>query len=59
MQWYIKFDNFMMRSASMRCVMDQCCYIKHFDFLYIILFLFVNDTLIAGSDMRELDKLKN
>lgn len=58
MQWHIKFDNFMMRSGSMRFVMDHCCYIKHFDSLYIILFLFINDMLLAGTYMRELDKLE-
>ncbi|KAD4889451.1 hypothetical protein E3N88_21524 [Mikania micrantha] len=38
--------------------MDHCCYIKKFSKSYIILLLYVDDMLIAGSDMKEINKLK-
>ena len=57
-QWYLKFDNFMERSGFKRCQMDHCCYLKKFSSSYIILLLYVDDMLIAGSDMKEISKLK-
>jgi hypothetical protein len=57
-QWYLKFDDFMMRSGYTRCAMDHCCYVKHFNASYIILLLYVDDMLIAGSNMVEINKLK-
>ena len=57
-QWYLKFDNFMMRNGYTRSAMDHCCYFKRFDSSYIILLLYVDDMLIAGSNMREINKLK-
>ncbi|KAI3767934.1 hypothetical protein L2E82_18363 [Cichorium intybus] len=57
-QWYLKFDSFMQRSGYHRCEMDHCCYLKKFNSSYIILLLYVDDMLIAGSDMQEINKLK-
>ncbi|KAM0059035.1 putative RNA-directed DNA polymerase [Helianthus debilis subsp. tardiflorus] len=57
-QWYLKFDNFMGRVGYKRCDNDHCCYIKKFKGSYIILLLYVDDMLIAGSDMTEIKKLK-
>ncbi|KAJ0555551.1 putative RNA-directed DNA polymerase [Helianthus annuus] len=57
-QWYLKFDNFMGRIGYKRCDNDHCCYIKKFKGSYIILLLYVDDMLIAGSDMSEIKKLK-
>ncbi|KAF5797362.1 putative RNA-directed DNA polymerase [Helianthus annuus] len=57
-QWYLKFDNFMGRVGYKRCDNDHCCYIKKFKGSYIILLLYVDDMLIAGSDMSEIKKLK-
>ncbi|KAD3066803.1 hypothetical protein E3N88_34683 [Mikania micrantha] len=57
-QWYLKFDNFMGRNGFKRCEMDHCCYINKFCNSYIILLLYVNDMLISGSDMKEINKLK-
>jgi ATP-binding cassette subfamily B (MDR/TAP) protein 1 len=53
-----KFDNFMGSSGYTRCQADHCCYVKHFDNSYIILLLYVDDMLIAGSSIEEIDKLK-
>ena len=38
--------------------MDHCCYFKRLDDCYIILLLYVDDMLIAGSNMVEINKLK-
>src|ERR1043165_8778811 len=57
-QWYLKFDNFMVKTGYKRCEADHCCYLKKFKSSYIILLLYVDDMLIAGSDMNEISKLK-
>ncbi|RVW85369.1 Retrovirus-related Pol polyprotein from transposon TNT 1-94 [Vitis vinifera] len=56
-QWYKKFDNFMHRIGFKRCEAD-CCYVKSFDNSYIILLLYVDDMLIAGSDIEKINNLK-
>ena len=57
-QWYIKFDGFMSDNGYQRCHADHCCYFKKFQTSYIILLLYVDDMLIAGSNMMEINKLK-
>ncbi|KAE8691518.1 Vacuolar-sorting receptor 1 [Hibiscus syriacus] len=57
-QWYKKFDSFMSSSGFIRCQADHCCYIKRFDNSFIILLLYVDDMLVAGSDMQEIINLK-
>ncbi|RVW71155.1 Retrovirus-related Pol polyprotein from transposon TNT 1-94 [Vitis vinifera] len=57
-QWYKKFDNFMHRIGFKRCEADHCCYFKSFDNSYIILLLYVDDMLIAGSDIEKINNLK-
>ncbi|RVW18006.1 Retrovirus-related Pol polyprotein from transposon TNT 1-94 [Vitis vinifera] len=57
-QWYKKFDNFMHRIRFKRCEADHCCYVKSFDNSYIILLLYVDDMLIAGSDIEKINNLK-
>ncbi|KAE8695714.1 hypothetical protein F3Y22_tig00110694pilonHSYRG00408 [Hibiscus syriacus] len=57
-QWYQKFDSFMSSSVFTRCQADHCCYIKRFDNSFIILLLYVDDMLVAGSDMQEIINLK-
>ncbi|KAE8684638.1 Chitin elicitor receptor kinase 1 [Hibiscus syriacus] len=57
-QWYKKFDSFMGSSGFTRCQADHCCYIKRFDNSFIILLLYVDDMLVAGSDMQEIINLK-
>ena len=36
----------------------HCCYIKKFNNSFVILILYVDDMLIAGSDMQEINNLK-
>ncbi|KAL5764004.1 hypothetical protein ACOSQ2_016598 [Xanthoceras sorbifolium] len=57
-QWYKKFDSFMSNSGFTRCQADHCCYIKRFDNSFIILLLYVDDMLVAGSNMQEIMNLK-
>ena len=57
-QRYKKFDSFMHRIGFKRCETDQRCYVKSFDNSYIILLLYVDDMLIAGSSIEEINNLK-
>ncbi|KAL9266778.1 Retrovirus-related Pol polyprotein from transposon TNT 1-94-like protein, partial [Drosera capensis] len=57
-QWYLKLDNFMSRSGYKKSDLDPCCYWRHFGSSYIILLLYVDDMLVAGSDMDEINRLK-
>ena len=41
-----------------RCEVDHCCYVKPFDNSYIILLLYVDDMLVAGSGIEEINNLK-
>lgn len=58
-QWYLKFDSFMTVNGFRRCHVDHCCYIKRYDNSYIILLLYVDDMLITGSSMQEINNLKD
>lgn len=57
-QWYKKFDSFMLSAGYMRCQADHCCYVKKFENSYVILLLYVDDMLIAGANIVEINKLK-
>ena len=57
-QWYKKFDSFMSNHGFTRCQADHCCYFKKFNNNFIILLLYVDDMLVAGSDMQEIVNLK-
>ncbi|KAL3830794.1 hypothetical protein ACJIZ3_019596 [Penstemon smallii] len=57
-QWYKKFDNFMHKEGFQKCNADHCCYFKRYNSSYIILLLYVDDMLVAGSDMNEIKNLK-
>jgi len=58
-QWYLKFDKFMSEQGYTRCHSDHCVYLKKKKYgNYIILLLYVDDMLIAGSNMQEINVLK-
>lgn len=58
-QWYLKFDKFMSEQGYTRCHSDHCVYLKRKnDGSYIILLLYVDDMLVAGSNMQEINVLK-
>lgn len=48
----------MFDKGSKRCHEDHCCYYKSFDDYYIILLLYVDDMLVAGSNIHEINNLK-
>ncbi|KAE8734317.1 putative wall-associated receptor kinase-like 11 [Hibiscus syriacus] len=50
--------SFMGSSGFTRCQAYHCCYIKKFDNNFIILLLYVDDMLVAGSNMQEIINLK-
>uniref|UniRef100_A0A803KNZ2 Reverse transcriptase Ty1/copia-type domain-containing protein n=1 Tax=Chenopodium quinoa TaxID=63459 RepID=A0A803KNZ2_CHEQI len=41
-----------------KCNADHCCYIKRYQSSYIILLLYVDDMLVAGSNMDDIRRLK-
>ena len=57
-QWYKKFDSFMTKSGFSKAEKDPCCYFKKFSDSYVFLLLHVDDMLIAGSSMSEINNLK-
>jgi hypothetical protein len=57
-QWYKKFDSFMIANGFRRCEADSCCYMKDFGDCYIILLLYVDDMLLAGSSTARIEDLK-
>ena len=48
----------MHRIRLKRCETDHCCYVKFFGNSYIILLLYVDDMLIAGSSIEKINNLK-
>src|SRR5713226_411940 len=58
-QWYLKFDKFMTKQGYDRCHSDHCVYFKRLDNgRYIILLLYVDDMLVAGSNIKDINVLK-
>ena len=57
-QWYKKFDSFMNKTGFKRCEANHYCYVEFFDNSYIILLLYVDDMLIAGSSIEETNNSK-
>ena len=58
-QWYLRFDEFMQLHELIKCSYDCCVYYKTIkDGLYIYLFLYVDDMLVACKYREEIDKLK-
>ena len=48
----------MHRIGFKRCEANHCCYVKFFGNSYIILLLYVDDMLIVGSSIEEINILK-
>ncbi|KAK0573601.1 hypothetical protein LWI29_010645 [Acer saccharum] len=57
-QWYKKFDGFMQKNGYFRCNADHCCYFKKVKSSFIILLLYVDDMLVAGANLEEINNLK-
>ena len=59
-QWYLKFDRFMHEHGYNRCHSYYFVYFKRLDdHSYIILCLYVDDMLVAGSNMDHIKWLKH
>jgi hypothetical protein len=58
-QWYLKFDRFMTEQGYNRCHSNHCVYFKKIENgSYIILLLYVDDMLVAWSNMQDINVLK-
>jgi hypothetical protein len=58
-QWYLKFDKFMAEQGYSRCHSIHCAYFKRLENgSYIILLLYVDDMLVAGYNMQDINVLK-
>jgi hypothetical protein len=58
-KWYLKFDKFMIEHGYSRCHSDHCVYFKKVENgSYIILLLYVDDMLVVGSNMKDINVLK-
>jgi hypothetical protein len=59
-QWYLKFDRFMIEQGYNRCHYDHCVYFKRLENgSYIILLLYVDGMLVVGSNMQDINVVKN
>jgi len=54
----LNFDRFMVSSGFTRLQALYCCYFKWFENFDIILLLYVNNMLVAGSGIEEIVNLK-
>ena len=60
-QWYLNFDKFMTKLGYSRCHSDHFFYFKRLDngrYIYIILLLYVDDMLVVGSNIEDINVLK-
>ena len=48
----------MTKSGFCKAENDPCCYFKKYTDSYVFLLLYVDDMLIAGSSMRDINNLK-
>jgi hypothetical protein len=57
---YLNFDRFKTEHCYSRCHYDHCVYFKRLENgSYIIFILYVDDMLVAGSKMHDINVLKN
>ena len=58
-QWYPRFENFMNENDYFQCHFNNCVYFKRLDDdSYIILCLYVDDVLVARSNMDHIKGLE-
>lgn len=58
-QWYKRFDSFMVNVGFVRCEYDNCIYCKEVeDDIVIYLLLYVDDTLVACNNFKEIKRVK-
>jgi hypothetical protein len=55
----LKFDRFMIEHGYSRCHYDHCVYFKKLENgIFIILLLYVDDMLVVGTNMQDINVLK-
>ena len=47
----------MHKEASIKCNVDHCCYFKRYKLSYVILLIYVDDTLLTGLDIDVIRRL--
>ncbi|WVY92910.1 hypothetical protein V8G54_031998 [Vigna mungo] len=57
-QWYMKFDDFLIKLNFKRCNYDDCVYTLNHDGEMLYLLLYVDDILIASSDRGMIGETK-
>jgi hypothetical protein len=58
-KWYLKFDRLMTKQDYSRCHFDHCVYFKKLENgSYIIFLLYVDDMLVLGSNMKDINVFK-
>ena len=58
-KWYLKFNKFMTEQGYSRCQSDHCVFFKSLDNgRYIILLFYVDEILVAGSNIQVITVLK-
>ncbi|KAM1269944.1 hypothetical protein ACFX15_001999 [Malus domestica] len=57
-QWFLKFDQVVTAHGFVENKMDDCIYLKHKGSKFIFLVLYVDDILLASSDMQLLRETK-
>nr|CAN67941.1 hypothetical protein VITISV_033155 [Vitis vinifera] len=57
-QWYLKFDKIVMSFGFIENKFDQCVYMKVNGSKYIFMVLYINDILLASSDVNLLNDTK-
>jgi hypothetical protein len=59
-KWYLTFDRFMTEQGYSRCHFDHCVYFKRIENgRYIIFLLYVDEMLVAWSNKKDINVLKN
>ena len=57
-QWHMKFESFTHKEGFQKYNVDHCYFFKRYKSSYIILLLYVDDMLVAGSYIDEIKNLK-
>ena len=58
-QWYLKFNDTVLSYGFVEMTVDRCIYMKVVGSKFIILVLYVDDILLAASDLGLLHDVKN
>lgn len=57
-QWYLKMHEFLLQIGFTSSLNDPCLYIRHLPSGIVLIALYVDDLLIAGSSLTEVESIK-